>query len=267
MNRRHLNRIFQGLALGQFFAPEAVSANPPWIARFIVGSFADDDGLVSQGQYTSGLHLLLQPNWKTYWRVPGSGGIAPDFKFEGDNLETAEVFLPTPSRLKVGDEEINGYTNEVTFLFALTPKNPDVPLAVSVNAFLGVCEDICIPVPLKAELSMSRNDIVSRDAVFLAVSAEASHPSKLDGNGMIEKATLNTKAMELELTFIADGIDDVFVECAPTTYVKRPIFSADRRSVRMPVSGNAVAADLLGANIRVTLIRFGSGLEQTVRVV
>jgi DsbC/DsbD-like thiol-disulfide interchange protein len=249
-----------GLLLPLPFAGPALAAKNPWEAKLLAGSF---DG----GKYLAGLHLKLDPNWKTYWRVPGSGGVAPDFQFSGSNVKSAIAQLPTPMRLDVNGDEIIGYKGEVIYVFEVTPEDVAKPVLLNVNAFLGVCETICIPVPIKAEINLTPIQSSTPDATLLSV-AQQKLPRVTSGTGPVTKATLDTSGAEPALVMHFNmPVTDVFVEGKPTTYVRKPQFSADGLSARMTLAGKSAITDLTGATLRVTLIERGMGLEQMVSVV
>jgi DsbC/DsbD-like thiol-disulfide interchange protein len=242
------------------FARSAFAAKNPWQAKLLAGPFDGE-------KYLAGLHLKLDPNWKTYWRVPGAGGVAPDFQFSGSNLKSAIALLPTPMRLDVSGDEIIGYKGDVIYVFEVTPEDATKPVALKVNAFIGVCEEICIPVPIKGDISLAPVQSSSPDATLL-VAGQRKLPLQFIGTGPVTKAALETSgaAPELVMTLSAP-VTEIFVECKPTTYVKRPSFSADGLTARMALAGKTAVSDLTGATLRVTMIERGIGLEQMVQVV
>ena len=68
--------------------------------------------MLSGGQdgdiWQAGILVELEPNWKTYWRVPGDTGIPPQFDWTGSkNAGAIEVGYPVPSRFQDAGGEIN----------------------------------------------------------------------------------------------------------------------------------------------------------------
>jgi DsbC/DsbD-like thiol-disulfide interchange protein len=242
------------------FARSALAAKNPWAAKLLGGGF---DG----AKYLAGLHITLDPNWKTYWRVPGAGGVAPDFQFTGSNMKSATARLPTPMRLDVNGDEIIGYKGEVIYIFEVTPEVAAKPVTLNVNAFLGVCETICIPVPIKGEINLKPIQSSTPDAMLLTV-GQQKIPRLTTGAGPVTKARLDTSGAEPALVMeFSTPITDVFVECKPTTYVRKPVFNPESLGARMTLAGKSAITDLTGATLRVTLIERGMGLEQMVTVV
>ncbi len=241
------------LLLGLPFAGEASAAENPWRTKLLVGAFDGD-------KYLAGLQLKLDPNWKTYWRVPGAGGIPPDFQFTGENLKSATTLMPTPVRLDVNGDEIIGYKDEVTFVFEVTPQDKSKSVSLALNAFLGVCETICIPVPIKDSLTLSPDSGADAQALMFA---QQRLPEILTTPRVTSAMRENAA---LVVNFSAP-VQDVFVEGKSTVYFKKPSFSADGLMARLSISGKNLDADLKAANLRITMIDGGRGLEQMVTLV
>ncbi len=103
-----------------------------------------------EGVHIAALHMRLEPGWKTYWRVPGEGGIPPRFDWSGSgNLAAAEPRFPIPGVFDISGFKTIGYENEVVFPLLLRPERADSPIALEGRMEFGVCSDICVPVALE----------------------------------------------------------------------------------------------------------------------
>jgi suppressor for copper-sensitivity B len=231
-------------------ARTALAAQNPWKTKLLAGSFDGE-------RYLAGLQLKLDPNWKTYWRVPGAGGIPPDFQFAGENLKSAIALMPAPTRLDVNGDEILGYKDEVTFVFEIRPQDKTRPMKLDLNGFLGVCETICIPVPIKDSLMLTPGSGSDAEALMFA---QQRLPEILTSPRI---TAAKREGMELVLT-LASPVQDIFVEAKSTVYVRKPNFSADGLTARLPLSGKNLDADLKNASLRITMLYRGRGLEQMV---
>jgi DsbC/DsbD-like thiol-disulfide interchange protein len=148
MKRRHL--------LGASFLtlwPTAVraQAEQPWSAHLLKGGFMDN-------AWWAGLAISLEPKWKTYWRVPGDGGIAPLLELTGSNLKSARYLHPLPQRFRDEAGETIGYKNEVVFPMAAEPADAMKPLQLKFKSFFGVCDVVCIPARFEVDLSFDATD-------------------------------------------------------------------------------------------------------------
>ena len=105
------------------------------------------DGLILKDQkHIFGLEINLEKNWKTYWRLPGKIGLKPIFNFnKSENIKIAEIIWPTP--IIFGDPSLwsIGYKDGVTLPIKITPIDNSKPIKLEIEAYIGICEDVCIP--------------------------------------------------------------------------------------------------------------------------
>jgi suppressor for copper-sensitivity B len=125
-------------------------------ARLVATARAD-------GTTVAALELQLEPGWKTYWRTPGEGGLAPVFDFSASwNLAGVEIGYPWPHRYEDGLSTTNVYTGRVMFLLELTPQVATAPTMLNVALDLGVCEVVCIPVRVETAITVSPGRVDER---------------------------------------------------------------------------------------------------------
>lgn len=140
---------YAGLAVLAMAGPAFAREAP---ARFeILTGWRDADGI-----QRAGLKITLEPGWKTYWRSPGDGGIAPEFDLTASgNLTSFTPEFPAPMLFDSAGMQTPGYKNEVILPLDLVPLNPDGPITLQGTLSMGVCNEICLPVTvdLSAELS------------------------------------------------------------------------------------------------------------------
>ncbi len=108
-----------------------------------------------KGQAYIMVQLRLQPGWHTYWRYPGASGIAPAFDFKTNrNARLGKAQFPAPYFF---DDEVGGffgYDRQVDVAIPVTFKRRDVLTEIELNAFIGVCREICVPMSLKSKLTV-----------------------------------------------------------------------------------------------------------------
>jgi DsbC/DsbD-like thiol-disulfide interchange protein len=128
----------------------------------------------------------------TYWRQPGDAGVPPIFSFEGsDNLATAEVLYPAPTRIREDEGEAFGYRDKVVFPLHVTPRDKTRPVVLNLTVDYAVCERICIPVKSHAAISLPPAAGDSQDAAIAA--AEARVPQRLSAEEVTGKLALVTE--------------------------------------------------------------------------
>jgi len=111
-------------------------------------------GVPFRGRQTraAALQIGLESGWKTYWRTPGEG-FPPLIRFDAsENLADARLLWPTPQRLPDAAGLLAfGYKDKVTLPILIEPDDASRPVKLVVEAWFGVCADICIPVQLELE--------------------------------------------------------------------------------------------------------------------
>jgi DsbC/DsbD-like thiol-disulfide interchange protein len=253
MNRRDL--FFVPFALAA--SPPSFAAEQPWSARLLKGGF---DGQV----WWSGLSITLAPHWKTYWRVPGDGGIAPSLEVTGDNIKASRVDYPVPHRIVSESGTTIGYRDAVVFPFALTPGDAARPVTVKLKAFFGVCEEVCIPAPFDASLGFDPAVADSPDQAL--ISQWQMEVPVLTADGPVTKAVVEMQDNAFSLLLdTSEGIKQIFVEGNPLHYFGNPMLM--RGLVRMTVAGATSLDDLRATPLRITMRTQFKVLEQVVSVV
>lgn len=157
--------IFSGLAAFALPGPGRASTQG-WVEaynvklRLLAGGPATPDSK----ERLAFLEFDLEPGWKTYWRHPGDGGgIPPEFSWAGsENLDSASVLFPQPSRLKDQIGDTIGYKHNVVFPIHFVPTEPRQAINVKLSVRFGICKDICVPLDaeLKAKIAPDQSHVL-----------------------------------------------------------------------------------------------------------
>jgi len=86
------------------------------------------------------LSVSLEKGWKTYWRSPGEGGVAPVIAWQ-DPSTKADWSWPTPARFDVAGITTQGYHDNVTLPIVIKGK---VPEKLAGTLTLPTCSKVCI---------------------------------------------------------------------------------------------------------------------------
>jgi len=86
------------------------------------------------------LSVSLEKGWKTYWRSPGEGGVAPEITWQ-NGATKAEWFWPTPARFDVAGITTQGYHDEVTLPIVIKGQSPKT---LTGTLTLPTCSNVCI---------------------------------------------------------------------------------------------------------------------------
>lgn len=252
-----LSRRAALLGLFALVPSAACAAEKPYDFELLQGGF---DGMMWRG----GVRLALQEGWKTYWRVPGEGGVPPDISAKGDNLKNFAFDCPLPSRITGGDGESIGYKHEVVFPFTVEPLDAAKPVAFDLEGFFGVCETICIPAQFRTSVSFDPALTSTNNDVLAAWQARV--PERKP-DGVVLKAESVAWPEPVVKLSLAPGVKDLFIEGNPLLYFGPPQWTGGRGAAMVKVSGLAPDGKLAGEALRVTLDMGGRGLEQMVTVV
>lgn len=225
----------------------------------------------SGGVVQAALELLLDPGWKTYWRTPGSGGIAPTFDFSAsENLRGATIRYPVPHRVDDGFSVSNVYEGTVVFPIVLEPTDPRQPLHLELALTLGVCEAVCIPVDIHAVLDFVPGDRdADAEAVVAAGIAALPGPPSV-GTFAVDsiRRTGGTETYpEFEVAAAVPAPDDtaIFVEAPEGWYADVPKEArreAGRVVYTLKFDRLGVKTPIAGAELVFTIVSGGRAIEQ-----
>lgn len=92
-----------------------------------------------QNRITGLLTVELEPGWKTYWRSPGEGGVAPTIHWPAGVKDT--WYWPVPSRFDISGLTTQGYHNSVIIPMVMTGTDAD---AFDGTLTLSTCSNVCL---------------------------------------------------------------------------------------------------------------------------
>ena len=225
--------------------------------------------LLSGGQdgdlWQAGILVEMEPEWKTYWRVPGDTGIPPQFDWSGsENTDAIEVGFPVPSRFNDAGGESIGYHNQVLFPVSGKPKKAEEVVHLQLSLFFAVCKEICIPAKAKADLllnSSTANPLLEdwrKRVPHIVAIGEAPSVTTV----RIEKA----QDKPMLVLGLAKPAQDIFVESGTSAYFGKPQFDSVSGEAWLPIGNLSDPEKLRGVPLRVTLSFGISGIEQTLVV-
>ena len=261
MKRRELLLAALGLPLLSSIAK--AGAVPQYSARLIGGE-------TEKGFWRAGLDITLDKGWKTFWRVPGDAGVPPQFDWlRSRNVQSVTVLWPAPTRFTDQSGETIGYKDRVVFPLEVVAADSAQPIELALDAFLGVCEVICIPVKLDMALVQSRP--TPADAGLIAAFA-ARVPRKVDAQSRFRvtgTAVVETEGkFDLALRLAGEGFErdlDIFVEGSDFVYFRAPK-PAGEGLVHLRIDGLKDPKTLKGRNLALTMTAGDIRLEQDVVV-
>ncbi len=159
----------------------------------------------SDGFYMAAIQVDLKPGWKTYWRAPGNSGIPPEFDWSRSrNLEQVGYFWPSPRIMDVAGVRTIGYDKQLFLPIVLKPKDPALPIDLSLDMSFGVCEEVCVPAHGAAALSIAPQDQGARDAISASL-AKRTKPATEMG---LQQATCRIRPASGDYVISAEFVFD-----------------------------------------------------------
>jgi len=253
------------LCLLWLWLPVSHAADTGWLRA------ADNDHasvrLRAETQQGGDTHVLLDVNlekgWKTYWRSPGEGGIAPAIKWQTP-LEM-DWRWPVPQRFEVAGISTQGYHGNVTFPITLRGKLPEKLLGVLT---LSTCSNVCIltDYPFTLDLTTPTGANFSYDFTR----AMGTLPLK---DGLTSQLDAGYHSGKLTVTAIRDAgwqKPELFIDTLADTDFGKPTYHIDGPTLTatLPVSDGwgETAPDLRGKAISLVLADSGQAQESRVTV-
>ena len=134
------------------------------------------------------LEVKLSDDWKTYWRSPGEGGIAPSIDWQDSvNLVDSDWQWPVPKHFSLLGLETYGYTDAVSFPMQLQVDDLNKPLILSGKLTLSSCTTICVLTDYDINMSVDIPNLqADAEAMFLYNKSITQVPRKVDDSNAIE---------------------------------------------------------------------------------
>ena len=206
------------------------------------------------------LAIELQKGWKTYWRSPGEGGIAPAITWQG-NPPPATWFWPTPQRFDVAGISTQGYHDRVELPIVM---KGTTPRQLAGTLTLSTCSNVCILTDYPFSLDLG----TPSDAQFTHDFAQAMGQVPI-ADGLVDSIKAGYQSGELQISAERDAgwqQPELFFDTLEDADLGKPKVSREgvRMLARVPVSdgwGDS-APDLRGKTL--TLVISDGGLAQQV---
>jgi DsbC/DsbD-like thiol-disulfide interchange protein len=155
-----VQRIGRASLLLAFFLPVgAQAATSEWMTSTggmirLVAAAPQQDGTIP-----ATIEVKLNPGWKTYWREPGASGIPPQVTLDpAEDVVLEKIGFPVPKTFDDGVVRYVGYDKSVAFPLTLKRLHGEGDVTIRASVFLGICEDICIPVQGELNLTLKQGD-------------------------------------------------------------------------------------------------------------
>ncbi|EKO3840591.1 thioredoxin family protein [Vibrio harveyi] len=190
--------------------------HPPVQTRFVLTGQQD----TNTNTLTGYLDVKLTGDWKTYWRSPGEGGVAPSIDWEkSQNLTKVDWQWPYPQKYELLGIETLGYKGDTVFPMTLHVEDMNKPVTIDATLTLSSCTTICVLTDYHIQLSFLPSDLqVDEGVMFTYAQAVSSVPQP---SPFVEVTQANWDAsqskLQIKLTnsqgwqkpeVLVDGVDE-----------------------------------------------------------
>ena len=220
------------------------------------------------------LQKKLSPGWHSYWRSPGEAGLAPTFDWsESDNIESVEIYFPSPKRFDEMGLTTFGYADEVNFPMHVTLREPGKPANLNMKVDTLVCMEICIPQHMNVSLAIPEGEGVDSTSARLIERAWDDVPQEEQPNLVIENVVAGPKGLVVS-AYAKNGFHkaDVFVELPDYALTAHPVVEQSSpddetraRLIVAPLEDGDFVQSLAGKEIRVTLTDGREAVEKVIK--
>ncbi|MCQ1060366.1 thioredoxin family protein [Photobacterium sp. ZSDE20] len=110
------------------------------------------------------LEVKLDTDWKTYWRSPGEGGVAPSIDWSlSNNLEGVDWHWPMPKRYEFLGVETLGYKHTIIFPMTIHVSDMSKPVFLSGVLTMSSCTNICVLTDYEITLDFNPTDLTASE--------------------------------------------------------------------------------------------------------
>lgn len=210
------------------------------------------------------LDIRLQHGWKTYWRTPGEGGVAPEIRWQTPEVK-AQWFWPAPERFDVSGLTTQGYKGDITLPIELA-KLSSQQLAGTLT--LSTCSDVCILTDFPFSLDLTQ----PAAAHFAHDFAEAMGRTPA-ASGLTDQLDASFVKGELQIRAQRQGgwqQPELFFDYPPGSMLAAPTIrvNGDTLSARVAVTDEwgEAAPDLRGKTLSLVVVDGGIAQQSAIYI-
>ncbi|MDD1783315.1 thioredoxin family protein [Enterovibrio sp. ZSDZ35] len=247
-------------------------AHPPVQARVVLTGDVDPNNQTVNGF----IEVTLDGDWKTYWRSPGEGGVAPSLNWQASqNIQSVDWSWPAPHRYDLLGIDTLGYKHDVIFPIALHVEDLSQPVTFAGTLTLSSCTTVCVLTDYPFSLSFNPEQLTTDvDALHLYAKAVSQVPKASpllnDVNAVWDSnsQTLQVSATKTLPWQSPDIVVDSNAEALLDVAYSVPTVSVDGNTVTATFKASSWMGtpELSGENINLTFIDKDFLAEQHVTV-
>ena len=216
--------------------------------------------------------LVIEPNsgWITYWKEPGDVGIPPALTLSpGSTAVIESIGFPVPKVLDNSGMRDVGYDHAVTLPLVIAGLGADTD-TLTVNAFIGVCKNICIPFQADLTVALSSGDAAVAEEASMISAARQRLPDAPSDDFAVTHYAMRSDLKQLDLTLrlpVGTTEPQVFVS-GPSGHVfldgEAEILGDGKVQVSVPIGKLPKTYTLTGKRWGILGLAAGRAMETTL---
>ncbi|MFM2587301.1 protein-disulfide reductase DsbD family protein [Vibrio sp. TBV020] len=143
--------------------------HPPVKTRFVLTGQSNPNDKTVEGF----LEVELSGDWKTYWRSPGEGGVAPSINWDkSSNLTEVDWHWPHPEQFTLLGIHTLGYKGDTVIPMTLHVEDMSKPVVIDAKLTLSSCTTICVLTDYPIALNFVPNELtIDEQAMYIHAQA------------------------------------------------------------------------------------------------
>ncbi|WP_108743941.1 protein-disulfide reductase DsbD family protein [Salinivibrio sp. IB643] len=151
------------------------------------------------------LSVRLQGDWKTYWRSPGEGGVAPELIInDSQNLDDIIWHWPAPERHELLGLTMLGYKGQVTFPLTFKVDTWQQPVSLDATLRLSSCTSVCVITDYPISLDVTPSALKADGERMYQFNQAMSQVPKPLPSVQVESAVWDANKQQLAVTVTAN---------------------------------------------------------------
>lgn len=238
--------------------PPAVAGETAWqeLAPGVSIRLISAGKVLPSGKALLALEIDMPETTKTYWRVPGEGGLPIDIDLTASRgVEAHSVLWPYPSRTeKAGNLDYAYYGHTV---LPIEVSVADKHAQVDMHAVLGICSEICIPAQARFTLPLADERPDAANGLRIKLALAEVPIGWTDGPEPIGGVALMPGGDAIGIKVDSDALEPASIIAA--TQGGEPLFGTPQKSphtdlVVLPILGKSDNSALEGVDVEVTFM-------------
>ncbi|MGR5117344.1 protein-disulfide reductase DsbD family protein [Vibrio astriarenae] len=155
---------FTSSVYAQVIATEWITSpnHPPAQVKMTLTGDVD----VSRKTVLGYIDIRLDDDWKTYWRAPGEGGVAPSLNWEenSENITGIKWYWPFPEQFSLFGVHTIGYQRDITFPIHIQLSDLNESVRFRSILTLPTCTTICVLTDYPIDFDFEPSELVSTES-------------------------------------------------------------------------------------------------------